>query len=402
MAKTVQKKPQRRAKAVSKKRRPTIDPALAKMPTAFQNAPPRADGTAEGVNGSQINEFMRCPYRWEVKNRRLIDRREIAPPMDLGSAVHAGMSGAILVYAELGSPQKLSKINDAAVTQAALQGVRNWRKTWMEEHLGNHNLSDELDTQLNEMQVKAFELADRALDELELERWEVIRYKDVPLVEQKIIIPFLPKIPFYGTPDVVWKDRSRGGVWPTDYKVRQHLQAVEHEEVDLQLPAYQYMLGHLGIATVGSIKFQIRAELPKVPTLNKDKTMSRQRIATTWEVYESTLKLFGLNPASYQEMRQKLDVEFFRLDQLYRNPFEIQSFWDNIIMPLGKQLVGAKEFIRHMHFINCGGCWARELCLSELRGEDTGFLLETQFIDLANPKPKMMLRPEDVMVEVDG
>ena len=52
---------------------------------AFQDLPKRADGTEEGINTSQIQDFIRCGYRWNLRNRRMINRREIAPAMDLGS-----------------------------------------------------------------------------------------------------------------------------------------------------------------------------------------------------------------------------------------------------------------------------------------------------------------------------
>ena len=373
-----------------------------KLPTAFQNRPPRADGTEEGVNISQLNEHMRCPYRWELKNRRLISWREISPPMDLGSFVHAGIAGAIRTYYEVDCPTKLGKADSAAILQATIQGVRNFRKTWIEEHLGNRDMSEEVDTKLTEIQVQAGELSLRAVEELDLTRWDVQHLNGEPLIEQKIVLPnFYKGISFYGTPDVVWTDREKGGTWVFDWKIRENMQPVENEEVDLQLPAYQYMLAKLGIKTVGAGKFQVRARVPEQPKLNKNGSMSVQRIVTTWEVYRDALIAHKLKPEDYLEMKQKLDVEFFRLDHLYRNQFEIQSFWDNIIMPLGKQLVESKEFIRHMHFTNCRGCWARDFCLEELRGGDTNFLLETQYIDLANPAPRMMLRPEDIIVETD-
>jgi hypothetical protein len=366
------------------------------------NRPPRADGTEEGVNVSQIVEHFRCAYRWELRNRRMVGRREIAPPMDLGSFVHAGLSGAIHTYAEIGMPTTLGKTNQAAVLQATIQGVRNFRKEWIKEHLGDRDMSEEMDEQLTELQVKAGDLAVRAVEELDLTRWDILKLNGVFLIEQKIILPnFYKGIPFYGTPDVVWTDRDKGGNWVFDWKIRENMQTVENEEVDLQLPAYQFMLAKLGIPTVGAGKFQVKARVPEQPELNKNGTMSRQRIATTWEVYREALISRGLKPENYLEMKQKLDVEFFRLDHLYRNQFEIQSFWDNIIAPLGKQLVEAKEFIRHMHFMNCRGCWAREFCLEELRGGDTGFLLETQYMDLANPAPRLMLRPEDITVVED-
>ena len=375
---------------------------LSKAPNAFSGQPPRVDGTVEGINVSQLNEYMLCPWRWHLKFRRQITSRyvEIAP--DLGSAVHAGIAGAIRFHS-LATSDMGRNISKLGHLQFIAFGIRDWKKEWIKEHLGDHDLSDELNAQLDEITVTANEIAVRAIEDLDLERWEVVYYKKEPLVERKISIPFLDGIPFYGTPDVVWKDRDKGGNWVVDYKVRKVMQPVEQEEVDLQLPAYQYMLMKLGIPTAGSIKVQVRSRLPEIPSLNKNGTMSRQRILTTWEIYASELLKHNLKLADYQqEMQQKLDAEFFRLDRLYRNQFEITSFWDNIIVPLGRQLVESKEFIRHMHAsAHCRGCWARELCLAELRGEDNGFLLETQYYDANSPKPKLAMRPEDFTFEED-
>lgn len=394
--------PKKLTKAIRDLRKKKAELAeLDKLPKAFTDMPVRADGTEEGVNVSQLNEFMRCPWRWHLRNRRQIDRRSIAPPMDLGSFVHAGISGAIHAYAA-NDGQSWNRGMYKEILTATAAGVREFRKTWIEEHLGDRDMSDELDDQLTELQVKGNELAVHAVEELNLERWEIISLNGEPLIEKKISIPFLPGVPFYGTPDVVWRDRDKGGDWVFDWKIRENMQAVENEEVDLQLPAYQYMLAKLGIRTVGAGKFQVRSRVPEQPSLNKNGTMSRVRIATTWEMYREALIAHGLKPDNYAEMKQKLDMEFFRLDQLYRNQFEIQSFWDNIIAPLGKQLVEAREFIRHMHFTNCRGCWAREFCLEELRGGDSGFLLETQYIDLKNPAPRQMLRPEDITFVMEG
>ena len=126
---------------------------------------------------------------------------------------------------------------------------------------------------------------------------------------------------------LTWSGRTgtRAAIgWPTS-RSEKSLQSVEHEEVDLQLPAYQYMLDRLGIPTTGSMKIQIRAELPKEPQTTQKGGMSRQRIATTWEVYSKALVQHGFNPKDYElEMKQKLDCEFFRLDQLYRNQFKLR------------------------------------------------------------------------------
>jgi CRISPR/Cas system-associated exonuclease Cas4 (RecB family) len=365
----------------------------------FQDLPKRKDGSEEGINISQIQEFIRCPYRWHLRNRRMIARRTIAPPMDLGSAVHAGLAGAIRVYGEHDSPTTISDAVDIKMERGIVAGIRAFKKKWIEEH-GEPSL--EIEQELTQLQITAFDITKNLLRDLELTRYKILTLGDRLLVEQRLVIPFADTgLLFYGTPDVVWEDRSKGGNWPCDFKIREKMQPVEHEEVDVQLPGYQYLLQQIGIPTVGAMKIQGRAALPREPEMTQKGGMSRQRIMTTWDVYKAALLRHKLKPDDYLEMQQKLDCEFFRADLLYRNQFVIGSFWNDIILPLGMQLIRSEEFIRHMHFINCGGCWAREFCIGELRGEDTGFLLETQFVDLASPTPRIPLRPEDIVITMD-
>lgn len=371
---------------------------LDQMPRALRGAKPRADGTPEGVNYSQLMDFMRCRYRWHLRNRRLIERRTVIVAPDLGSMVHAGIAQGIRVYDELGSPKKLSKGAEGSINTAATQACWQWAKEW---EAARGTLSPDTQAELTATLANAILIAHRALRDLDLPRWEIIYLKKQPLVEHKIWwdIPGVKGIRFYGTQDRVAKDRKDGGTWVMDYKVRERFTTPEEELFDLQLPTYQVGLARNGIPTTGSIKFQIRASVPAEPKRNKDGSMSRARIATTWEVYEKALRAAKLNPAHYEEeMRQKLDIEFFRSERIYRNSYLIEQLWNEVTVPLVKQYLKAKRFPRVMTSWGgngCPSCWAREFCLAELRGEDTDFLLQTSFVDQHKPQPKLALSVDD-------
>lgn len=362
-----------------------------KQPADPTVLPLREDGTPEGVNLSQLQEWLRCRYRWELKNRRHIERRGTHRPMDLGSAVHAGIAGAVRRFASYEKPQ-LTQKQWGYIQSALLVGINTWANDWKTQR---GEIDAEAQAQLDEITYTAHGIAWKAVQDMDLPRWQTLRFKGEPMVEIKLTCDFLPGVPFYGTPDWVVKDRQHGGNVVVDYKIREALQPPEHEEVDLQLPAYQMLLLKNGIPTVGAIKYQIRAQVPRQPEMTKKKQMSRQRIATTWPIYKAALLAHGLDPKDYREMEQKLDVEFFRVDRLYRNDFVISSIWDDIILPLGQLFVKSKTQVRHMHFMNCNGCWAREFCLAELRGEDTDFLLETAYVNTDSPRAKIAMRPED-------
>ncbi len=372
-----------------------VKPARSARPTAVADQTPRADGTPEGLNYSQLSEWMRCRYRWHLKYRRKIDRRYFVPSMDLGSATHAGLGAACRAYANQRTPTLTPK-GLAKIRQALQVGVTSFQQEWIDEHGGR--IAEDVQEQLAETVEQAQSIAWRTIEGFELDRWEILSLNGLPLIEQKLSVPLFPGLDWYGTSDFVGKDRTRiGGIWPLDWKIRQGLQQIEHEEVDLQLPTYQHLLHGNGILTAGSIKYQVLAVAPSEPSLNQNGSMSRAKIRTTWEVYKKALLRAGLDPGSYvEDMKPKLrGVEWQRETRLFRNQFTIDTIWNQIIVPQARLWVKAKSQPRHMSFMSCTGCWAREFCIGELRGEAMEFLLETQYVDLTKPAPKVMMRPED-------
>jgi hypothetical protein len=365
------------------------------MPRALRGSPPRADGTPEGVDLSQLIDFHRCRYRWHLRHRRRIERRKIAPAMDLGSAVHAGVAGALLFHAK-NTSHSARVWNTGIQTQLAI-GVHQWAKEWCE---GRGELTDETKHLLSDTISQGIAIAERAITFMDLLRWRVIRLSKSPMIEQKIWWP-IPgsEIQFYGTPDFVAEDLRDGGVWVHDWKVRERFVSSDDENFDVQLPTYQHGLLQQKpyIPTVGAIKWQFRSELPREPSVNKNGSMSRQQIISDWETYQAALIRNKLKPVDYEaEMRPKLDgVRFFQMDRLYRNDFQVQQTWNEIVLPMTRTYLAAKRFHRVMSTYTCRDCKVREICLAELVGEDIDFLLQTSFVDLNSPQALMQLKPED-------
>lgn len=370
-----------------------------RLPRVLRGAPPRADGTSEGVDYSQLIDFHRCRYRWHLKNRRRIERRGFIRAPDLGSAVHAGF-GAGLAVLHFPVHLKPSKSRTKTIYREAERGIIRWAQEFKQAR--NNQLNEDELQALSTTVAEALVITERSIEFFNPDRWRVITLGKKPLVEQKIFWPIpLAKIPFYGTPDLVAEDLEEGGIWVHDYKVRERFLSAEDENFDLQLPTYQYGLLQQKpyIQTVGAIKWQFRSQVPQTPSVNKNGSMSRQRIATSWDHYKAELVKNKLDPAEYEiEMKQKLDVEFFRMHPILRSNFLVQQIWNEITLPLTQVYLQAKKFPRVMHTWGCSGCWAREFCAAELRAEDTDFLLATSFVDQTNPQPRMMLRPEDIEV----
>jgi CRISPR/Cas system CMR-associated protein Cmr5 small subunit len=313
--------------------------------------------------------------------------------MDLGTVVHAGIAGAIRYYgSKMERTKAIFRRTDAALVESCQKSVAE-----MVKRLGGSDyLTAEESVTASEIEERGIGVARRTVAMLELERWMTYWYKDEPLVEQKLYYETEDFI-YTCIPDWVAEDLSEGGVWILDYKVRKQFQPPESEEVNVQFPAYQYVLARIGLQTTGSIMVQTKAVVPSIPKLNQNGSMSRAKIATTWDIYKAELIRNNLNPDDYQvDMESKLTTAFDRLDRVHRNEFIVNGFWDQLVVPAAREMLKSPEPIRHMNHMNCNGCWAREFCLGELYGEDTDFLLQTNYVDTNNPAPRVILRPQDI------
>ena len=345
---------------------------------------------------SEIQDHNKCRYRHHLRWRRNIDRRVFHRPMDLGSVVHAGLAGGIRYFGHQEVRTKaIFRRSDAALVTACQETLEK-----MVAKLGGiKRLSSEEELIRQEIEETGVTVARRTLGALRLERWQTYWYDEKPLVEQTIRLPYNGEFIYQFTPDWVAEDLEEGGVWVLDYKIRKQFQPKEAEEVNVQFPAYQFGLGQIGLLTTGSIMVQSRAQMPSIPKLNMNGSLSRQKIATDWETYKATCLEHGLDPSDYEgDMKSKLTTEFYREDRVYRNQFVVNSFWDNLVVPAARELIAGGSTHRHMNHVNCNGCWAREFCLAELMGEDTDFLLATQYVDLNKPAPRIILRPEDFVL----
>lgn len=343
---------------------------------------------------SEIQEWNKCRYRHHLRYRRGIERRLFHGPMDLGTVVHAGIAGAIRYYGHQQIRTKaIFRRSDKALVESCQKSIDEMVLTrW-----GNVAKAPEEEIRLaDEITENGISIARRTIGMLRLERWLTYWYNGEPLVEQKL---YWEEDEFIYTciPDWVAEDLDGGGVWVLDYKIRKQYHPLDAEEVNVQFPAYQYVLARLGLATTGSVMVQVKARVPAVPKLNMNGAMSRAKIATTWDLYKEELIKNGLDPADYEgDMKAKLTTEFDRIQFHHRNDFLVNAFWEEIVVPAAREkLANPDSCHRHMHHMNCQGCWARAFCLGELMGEDTEFLLQSDYVDTNDPAPRVVLRPED-------
>lgn len=333
---------------------------------------------------SRIRAYTGCCYKYDkVYNHNMSPRVDSRTPT-LGSAGHVGMAAGILG----------DSIDEA---------IDKWGKKYIEKHPLN-GIDEDVDTIIDnmvmEVQQTASLIVPRALEALNLDDWETIEYRGAKLVESKFIIPINDQWKGYtAVTDWVARHKPTNMTWLIDHKFRKVLQADEVEEYNLQMASYQYVLMTMGIQTVGSMANQILGKLPSLPSVNKDGSMSRAKISSTWEVYKGALLSRGLNPEDYLEMKDKLTTEFFRHSYSYRNIVEITNTWNDVILNASDAIVNDKHFLRDLGSLSCRNCWLADYCMEELRGGDLEYLLESVYMK----RPDRVDNDEQViMLEEEG
>lgn len=325
---------------------------------------------------SKINAYRRCGYAYDLCFNQELAPRVDRPAPALGTAVHAGNASGLR-----GGSIKVAVEKWFEDTMNALHKLFEPTAEEIQMYMASRDLAVQIST--------------RTIAKFKEDGWTLYTHKGAPIVEYAFNKPLnIGKFKsFRGTLDLVARDRN-GMPWLIDWKVRSSFQPDDKEEHNLQMAAYQYLLLEEGLSDiVGSISWQIANHEPRVPeALKNGKGLSRAAIRTTWEIYEAEIIKHGFNPTEYLEMKDKLGlVEWFRLSKAYRSGKEIRAVWNEIIIPSTHEManadvartmiptMAAKPYVRNFHFINCGLCAYRDLCLEALRGGDVDFIKQVRF-----------------------
>lgn len=339
---------------------------------------------------SQVLDYLNCGYRWDLSYNRGIASTKVREAMDLGSSVHLAIRYGVAAYVECAKP---ADWKPAASVKAVAQGAAEWARSEIEAR--GAYLTDEMRIQIEALRDEGAIIAQRALEYFDLPSWEVARWRGKPLFETEMMVP-LPLWKGYRViPDLVARPRSEGKrapYWLIDWKSRESFESDDAEEINLQFTTMQYVMEIEApeIPIDGSLLWQVKSIAPKWPKLNKDGTMSRALIATDWPTYKRALLEARLDPFAYaDDMKPKLaGIEWFRAIKQHRTSEQCRRVWEQIVVPASERMVRDPQIIRrwvHQPF-GCKGCWARDFCMAELHGEDTEWLLETDYMDTRNPR----------------
>lgn len=339
---------------------------------------------------SQIHEYLNCGYRWDLSYRRGIQSARLREAMDMGTANHRAIKHAIGLYVTDPKGYRSPTLHNKAL----LTGLREWEKE--ERQMRGKYLRTEDVKLMKDISHEAMGIAKRALELIELPLWEVAIWKGKPLFEVEVITKLPPWKGFRTIPDLVARLRRErnSGFWLIDWKGRSSFESDDAEEINLQFATMQHVLEIEAPKTPieGSILWQIKDQAPREPSVNKDGSVSRAGIVTDWPTYLRVLRRQGQDPADYQEMKEKIEqIEWFRALKQHRTSEECRAVWDQIVVPASKAMAGpSPQTIRKWLYLpfSCKGCWAKDFCLAELRGEDTELLLETDYMDTRRPRKR--------------
>jgi hypothetical protein len=270
----------------------------------------------------------------------------------------------------------------------------------------NNSFTDRLIDSADTLATNALHAARTGIARIEEEGWvplelytegQGLGYKKAVELELRTSLPFAPAFEYFASHlDLIAYHPPSGRTWLIDYKVRQKFTTYPVEDVNLQAMIYALMCMFHGILITGTGTLEINANPPAIPTLNKDGTMSKAKIATTWEVYRAELIRCWLNPADYEEMQWKLNTPFTRLSLEFRPPDLLQKVWDKVIVPTAMLMSDiiqtldyehrSEDIMRNLNPFQCNGCGVRQVCLAGLYDRDIEHALSNRDGDVERIK----------------
>jgi len=179
---------------------------------------------------------------------------------------------------------------------------------------------------------------------------------------------------------------QKGRRFLVDHKFMKSIPGADDRFSEIQLLIYYWMFTQLfpDIKLDGIIWDYGRAKAPREPEpLVKGGLTKRKDLDTDVHTYMTALGTHGLDPADYVDMLQILkgkENTFFERVILPKPP---QAMIENVVadfMITTDQIINTKGASpRSMSPFNCNSCEFRPLCEGDVRGNDTNFILKSEY-----------------------
>lgn len=348
--------------------------------------------TPEGmVSVSQLQTFMSCPKKWEYGYVENLTPRVDRPFLTVGKLCHKGMQVAMTYLWKSQMVGITDKSMEWFIESWEYFGVCAIEYEWKEYITNNAFLAEEMPEQ-EQILADAIAVFKQAFEEFEPWKYDVLTVckngVETPALELHFVVPCAGSKGLHGYIDAILRDRETGSVWCTDYKFRKSLSPDDEEAVNIQNAVYTHACKKMGIKITGTMTWQHCNTPAADPALNKNGTVSRSKIKTTWNHYAEFCRANGVDPAPYEEeMKEKLSgIEWFRATYEYRNDETVKNMWNQIVVPAAYAVKSAYTMAkkdknrRHLYPWNCKMCQFKDLCQAELRNHDADFLRSTEYV----------------------
>lgn len=331
------------------------------------------------ISVSQIQTFMSCKKKWMYNYIEGLTPRIERPYLSIGRLCHKGMQVAM---------HEMWKQEGWNV--ALLRGCEAMEQMWI-DYLGENTFLEEEIPDLEQTFEDALAVFKQAFVEFEPWKYKVLSIEGQPALELHFVVPCEGSNGLHGFIDAILEDTETGFIWCTDYKFRKSLAPDDDETFNLQNAVYAYACEKLGIDITGTMTWQHLNTPASEPKLNKDGTVSRAKIKTTWTKYREFCEEHGIDWTDYEEeMTEKLkDIEFFRATYEYRNSETINNIFEQCIVPASFGIWNARNgsytckgesaLYKSLYPWNCKMCQYKSLCQAELRNYDTDAIIAREY-----------------------
>ena len=217
--------------------------------------------------------------------------------------------------------------------------------------------------------------------------FEIAKIKKELIIEKALIIPVTGSVEIGVTLDMAVEDNM--GLWVWDNKTAKTLPSDDFRTTDTQSALYEWALEEtMNIKVKGIIWNYLRTKLPSVPEVLKNGTLSRRaNIDTDKYTYKKAIKAVGQDPADYADFIKGLpdSKNFYHRIRNPRNPKMIKEVLQSAIIT-GKRIVALlgenkpHYYVRSISFMcDRNGCEFRSLCMADMMGLDTKFMMKAQY-----------------------
>lgn len=347
------------------------------------------DGEAH-VSHSQISKYANCPKSWwyyMVAKLQLNRIDTIVGKRTLGKLIHMGLDFVIRSSLPEQEVNKDYTLHDVYTN-------------WLSEEIKNYDgiLPEEQDL-LYDLMFQAQAIVPKVVREIKKlsnGNWETLHDKDgVPIIEYELYSTIYG-VKMLSYIDWAVIDKESGKVFIIDFKTTGRKK--NNYDMDVQVSSiYNIALRQNNLISEHgeAIILEVDAKELKRPSLNKDGSMSKAMLHTTWEIYEEELRANDLDPDDYLDMRRKLmNIEFVKVHRILRTELEAYNIWGNRgqivrqIMEALDTIDGTIEkFPANLNNPLCNSCEYLEACKEDIAGFGFQELVDSGIYIIREEKP---------------